>query len=68
MYRKNIHAYYKASAIGWSADRTDHWKVFRKMNSGFTDSFRLSFAGNLVHFTSNINEHLGYENSQIYRN
>ena len=65
MYRKNVHAYYKTSTIGWTAERTDHWKVFRKMNSGFTERFRISVAENLVHFTSNINEHLGFENSQI---
>jgi len=63
--RKIVHAYCKTSATGWTRERTDHWKVFRKMNSGFIERFRISVAENLVHFTSNINEQLGYENSQI---
>jgi hypothetical protein len=66
--RKIVRAYYKTSAIGWTAEQTDQRKVFRKMNSGFTERFKTSAAENLVHFTSNINEQLGYENSQIYCN
>jgi hypothetical protein len=50
VHRKNVHVYYKTSAIGWSAERTDHWKVFRKTISGFTERFRKNVAENLVHF------------------
>jgi hypothetical protein len=39
-------------AIGWTAERTDRWKLFWKMISGFTERFRKSVAENLVHFSS----------------